>query len=120
MLQPYFGGLELSPCDTATERPTRQACVRPAAGLPSGPGRCKTSRMSTVAEIEKAIDGLPVGEREALETRLLARRFGLDEMSESERAEFLASLDEADREIDSGSGVSADELRQAVRSWAGR
>ena len=76
--------------------------------------------MSTVAEIEKAIDGLPTGEREALESRLLARRFGLDAMSAAERAELLASLDEAEREIDSGRGVSADELRQSVRLWAGR
>lgn len=76
--------------------------------------------MSTVAEIEKAIDGLPTGDREALESRLLARRFGMDAMSAAERAELLASLDEAEREIDSGRGVSADELRQSVRLWAGR
>ena len=76
--------------------------------------------MSTVGEIEKAIDELPVREREALETRLLARRFGLEGMSESERTELLSSLDEADREIDAGRGVSGNELRQAVRSWAGR
>lgn len=76
--------------------------------------------MSTVAEIEKAIDGLPTGDREALESRLLARRFGMDAMSAAERAELLASLDEAEREIDSGRGVSADELRQSVRLWVGR
>ena len=76
--------------------------------------------MSTVAEIETAIEGLPKNEREALESRLLARRCGLDAMSEGERADLLVSLDEAEREIDSGGGVSADELRRSVRSWAGR
>ena len=75
--------------------------------------------MSTVAEIETAIEGLPKNEREDLESRLLARRFGLDAMSDGVRAELLASLDEAEREIDSGRGVSADELRQSVRAWAG-
>ena len=76
--------------------------------------------MSTVAEIETAIEGLPMDEREALESRLLARRFGLDAMSDGERAELLASLDEAEREIDAGRGLSADELRQSVRAWAGK
>jgi len=76
--------------------------------------------MSTVAEIENAIEGLPAAEREALEARLLARRFGLDAMSKGEHAELLASLDEAEREIDGGGGVSAEELRRSVRSWAGR
>ena len=76
--------------------------------------------MRTVAEIESAIEGLPTDEREALESRLLARRFGLDAMSEPGRADLLASLGDAEREIDGGRGLSADELRQSVRAWAGR
>ncbi len=76
--------------------------------------------MSTVDEIESAIEELPVNQREVLESRWLARRFGLDIMSEGERVELLASLDEAEWEIDSGRGLSADEMRGAVRSWAGR
>lgn len=76
--------------------------------------------MSTVSEIEKAIARLPADEREQLESRLLVHRFGLDSLDEGERAELLASLDEADREIDAGQSFSADELRQAVREWAGR
>jgi hypothetical protein len=76
--------------------------------------------MSTVAEIESAIEGLPANQREALESRWLARRFGLDAISEGERLELLTSLDEAEREIDGGHGLSADEMRGAVRSWAGR
>ncbi len=76
--------------------------------------------MSTVAEIENAIEHLPASSREALESRLLARRFGLDALSENEREELLASLDAAEREMDTGDAHSADDLRQAVRAWAGR
>jgi len=76
--------------------------------------------MSTLAEIESAIECLPVAEREALEGRLLSRRFGLDALDAAERAALLASLDEAEREIDGGRGLSADDLRRDVRAWAGR
>ena len=77
-------------------------------------------RMSTVAEIQNAIELLPAPDREALESRLLARRFGLDALGEDERAELLASLDAAEREMDGGQVHSGDELREAVRTWAGR
>ena len=76
--------------------------------------------MSTLAEIENAIGLLPAGEREVLESRLLSRRFGLDALDGGDRAELLASLNEAEREIDSGRSHTADQLRQAVRTWAGR
>ena len=76
--------------------------------------------MSTIAEIENAIELLPAAEREALETRLLGRRFGLDALDENERAELLSSLDTAEREMDAGECHSAEELRQSVRAWAGR
>ena len=76
--------------------------------------------MSTIAEIESAIELLPVADREALEGRLLSRRFGLDALDATERAALLASLDEAEREIDGGRGLSADDLRRDVRAWAGR
>ena len=67
--------------------------------------------MSTVAEIENAIGLLSAAEREAIESRLLARRFGLDSLSEDEHAELLASLDAAEREIDARQSHSAAELR---------
>ena len=76
--------------------------------------------MSTLAEIESAIEHLPDVEREALESRLLSRRFGLDALDAAARAALLASLDEAEREVDAGRGLSADDLRRDVRSWAGR
>jgi hypothetical protein len=76
--------------------------------------------MSTIAEIENAIECLPAAEREALESRLMARRFGLDSLDAAERAALLASLEQAEREIDGGGGLSADDLRRDVRAWAGR
>jgi len=72
--------------------------------------------MSTLTEIEKAIQSLPAAERDILEARLFSRRLGLEA---DERSRLLASLDEADHEIDAGLGISADQLREAVRSWAG-
>ena len=72
--------------------------------------------MSTVAEIEEAIERLPVAERESLETWLLSRRFGFDALSAEERAELLASLDEAERDIDAGRGLSAD-AHSGRTSW---
>jgi hypothetical protein len=76
--------------------------------------------MSTTAEIETAIERLPASEREALEARLLTRRFGLAALDEAERAELLASLDTAEAEIRAGNSHSAEELRKAVRQWAGK
>lgn len=79
-------------------------------------------RISSVSieQIEQAIEQLPPIERDALESRLLARRCGLDALSEAERAELIASLDEAERDIDEGRVYNGDQLRQAVRSWLGK
>lgn len=76
--------------------------------------------MSTVAEIENAIDLLPAPERDALEARLLARRFRVDSLDDNERARLDASLDAAEREIDTGRFLFADQLCQKVPAWAGR
>ena len=81
--------------------------------------RVESSIMS-IDQIEEAIQKLPATEREALESRLIARRCGLDALSENERAELLSSLDEAEREIDEGRTYNGDQLRQAVRSWLGK
>jgi hypothetical protein len=89
-------------------------------------GGCQTqsndgniASMSTVEAIEQAIEGLTAAEREALESRLLTRRFGLDSLNNQERTELLRSLDQAERDIDEGRSHTADELRKAVRSWTG-
>jgi hypothetical protein len=76
--------------------------------------------MSTVQEIEAALERLPATEREAFESRLIARRCGLDALGSEEYGELLASLDEAEQEIDAGRGVSADSLRQKLATWAGK
>jgi hypothetical protein len=76
--------------------------------------------VSTVQEIEAAIERLPETEREALEARLVARRCGLFALNQQERAELFASLDEADREIDAGQGYTPDQVRQALRGWVGK
>ena len=74
----------------------------------------------SIEQIEQAIKQLPAAERDVLESRLLARRCGLDALSEVERDELIASLDEAERDIDQGRTYNGDELRQAVRSWLGK
>ena len=74
----------------------------------------------SIEQIEQAIKQLPAAERDVLESRLLARRCGLDALSEAERDELIASLDEAERDIDQGRTYNGDELRQAVRSWLGK
>jgi hypothetical protein len=74
----------------------------------------------SIEQIERAIEELPAAERDALESRLLARRCGLDALSEAERAELIASLEEAERDIDQGRTYNGDQLRQAVRSWLGK
>jgi len=76
--------------------------------------------VSTIEEIEAAIERLPAPERDAFESRLIARRLGLDADRNAEYRELLASLEEAEQEIDSGQGVSADALRRKLSSRAGR
>jgi len=87
--------------------------------LPSSPLHGRFIIVS-IEQIEEAIEGLPASDRDALESRLLARRFGLDALNEAERAELIASLDEAERDIDQGRTYNGDQLRQAVRSWLGK
>ena len=74
----------------------------------------------SIEQIEQAIERLPAAERDALESRLLARRCGLDALTEAERTELIVSLEEAKRDIDQGRTYNGDQLRQAVRSWLGK
>lgn len=76
--------------------------------------------MSTIQEIEAALERLPATEREAFESRLIARRWGLDALGSEEYRQLLASLDEAEQEIDAGRGASADDVRQKLAMWAGK
>lgn len=76
--------------------------------------------MSTIQEIEAAIDCLPASEREALEARLIARRYGSDALGSEEYRDLIVSLEEAEQDIDAGRSVTADELRQKLAEWAGK
>lgn len=76
--------------------------------------------MSTLQEIEAALARSPAAEREAFESRLLARRFGLGALASDEYRDLLASLDEAEQDIDAGRGITAESLRQKIATWAGK
>lgn len=76
--------------------------------------------MSTVQEIEAAIQSLSAAERDSFESRLLARRCGVDALGGDELRELLASLDEAERDIDAGQTRTGAQLRQQLDAWAGK
>ena len=88
--------------------------------LPSYGVAGKLDIVSTVQEIEEAIKRLPDAQRDVLEARLLARRCGLSALDETEQAELLASLDEAERDIDAGRSYTADEVRERLHGWLGK
>ncbi|MBM3841570.1 MAG: hypothetical protein FJ398_27225 [Verrucomicrobia bacterium] len=72
--------------------------------------------MSTLAEIQEAVAQLPYKERKALQIWLNSQTE--PEMTAQEEGCLLRSLDEAMRDIDASKGVSMDEVRNRVRSWA--
>lgn len=74
--------------------------------------------MSTLAEIQDAVARLPSNEREALQVWLNSQ--SEPEMTSQDKERLLRSLDEAIRAIDAGKGVSIDEFRQRVSSWAAK
>ena len=74
--------------------------------------------MSTLIEIQEAVAHLPGNERKALQMWLNSQTE--PEMTAQEEQRLLRSLDEATRDIDAGKGVSIDEARKRVGSWAAR
>ncbi len=74
--------------------------------------------MSTLIEIQDAVARLPSNEKKALQLWLNSQ--AEPEMTAQEEARLLRSLDEAMRDIDAGKGVSVDEVRKRVASWAAR
>ena len=74
--------------------------------------------MSTLAEIQDAVAQLPRAERKALQLWLNSQ--AEPEMSAEEETRLLRSLDEAIRDIDAGKGVTIDEVRKQIGSWAAR
>ncbi len=72
--------------------------------------------MSTITEIQEAIDRLPEKEKSALSAWLQSQ----DEpvLSESKEAALLASLDQAAAEVDAGKGIPIERVREKIRGWA--
>ena len=70
------------------------------------------------AEIQDAVAKLPSDEKQALLTWLASENE--PEISAQEEQKLLRSLDEAARDIDAGKGVSIDDVRQRVGSWAAK
>jgi len=86
---------------------------------------CRAKRMEVESHDEHD-SGYRTGNRTAVVHRargsgvaLLARRFGLNALDDSERAELISSLEEAERDIQEGRTHTAEELRRAVSEWAG-
>lgn len=71
-----------------------------------------------MAEIQEAIEQLPAQEKEALSTWLVSHNE--TPMSAQEEADLLASLEKAERQLDSGQGVLLDQARDMVRKWASK
>ena len=74
--------------------------------------------MSTLSEIQDAVGRLPSSEKKALQLWLNSQ--AEPKMTPQEEQRLLRSLDEAMRDIDAGKGVSIDEVRQRVGSWAAK
>lgn len=74
--------------------------------------------MSTLIEIQDAVAQLPSNEKKTLQLWLNSQTE--PEMTAHEEERLLRSLDEAIRDVDAGKGVSIDEARKSVGSWAAK
>jgi hypothetical protein len=74
--------------------------------------------MSTIAEIQEAIEKLPANEKSALAVWLQSQEEPI--ISEVEEKALLARLDKAAAELDAGKGVPLAHVREKVRGWAGK
>jgi hypothetical protein len=74
--------------------------------------------MSSITEIQEAIEKLPSGEKSALAAWLQSKEEPI--MSEAEEAALLARLDKAAAELDAGQGVPLERVREKIRGWAGK
>ena len=74
--------------------------------------------MSTLVEIQDAVNHLPGRERKALQ--LWLNSMAEPDMTAQEEESVSRSLDEAVRDVDAGKGVSIDEIRKRVSSWAAK
>jgi hypothetical protein len=74
--------------------------------------------MSTLVEIQEAVDRLPGSERKALQLWLNSQIE--PELTAQEEQRLLRSLDEAVGDIDAGKGVPINDVRKRVASWAAK
>ena len=74
--------------------------------------------MSTITEIQAAIEKLPTNEKTALAAWLQSQEEPI--MSEAEERALLARLDKAAAELDAGKGVPLERVREKIRGWAGK
>jgi len=76
---------------------------------------CNNVKVSTISEIQEAIDKLPAKERPALAAWL--RSQDQPQMSEKEEAALLASLNKATTELDAARGVPVERVREMAGRW---
>ena len=74
--------------------------------------------MSTITEIQEAIEKLPSSEKSALAAWLQSQDEPI--MSKAEETALLARLDKAAAELDAGKGVPLERVREKIRGWAGK
>lgn len=74
--------------------------------------------MSTITEIQEAIQKLPASEKSALAVWLQSQEEPI--LSEDEEKALLARLDKAAAELDAGKGVPLERVREKIREWAGK
>jgi hypothetical protein len=74
--------------------------------------------VSTITEIQEAIEKLPASEKSALVVWLQSKEEPI--MSKPEEAALLARLDKASAELDAGKGVPLPRVREKIRGWAGK
>jgi hypothetical protein len=93
-----------------------QLNLRTGIGLPYVPENAIFIAVSTVADIQKAIEQLPQKDQAALTAWLQSRDEPI--LSKQEEAALLASLDKAAGELDAGRGVPIETVRERVAKWA--
>ena len=74
--------------------------------------------MSTLTEIQEAVTRLGVDEKKALLLWLNSQT--APELRAEDEQRLLRSLDEAIRDVNAGKGVSIEDARKLVPSWAAK
>ena len=79
---------------------------------------CHGFEVSTIVEIQEAIQKLPAKEKKALSAWLSSQDDS--SMTAQEEAALLASLDRAASQLDAGQGVQLDAVLGLVRQWVSK